>query len=120
MSRISYLTVAQTDLLNDWGKGLMAMFGRPSYQVGSSLKHKDWRDVDVRFICIEQAQYEALCGGLDLDRLNLTVSLWGARATGLPIDFQVQSMAEANAPEYEGLYRKPIGMSIRGWPEEKP
>ena len=37
-----------------------------------------------------------------------TMSLWGQQATGLPIDFQVQSMTDANSIDGP---RHPIGMS---------
>ena len=66
------------------------------YLVGSVLERPDWRDVDVRMILDDE----------DFDRLFASSELWetfcyavsGAlRAdTGLPIDFQVQRMTEAN------------------------
>ena len=49
-----------------------------------------------------------LAAGLDLYYLNLSVSLWGQRVTGLPIDFQVQDADSANA-DHDGR-RDPCGM----------
>lgn len=116
MSRANYLTVAQTDLLNDWGRAVAAMFqGHPAYHVGSSLERADWRDIDVRQM-LSDAEYEALRQIVNVDRLNLAVSLWGAQVTGLPIDFQVQPTTTTNA-EFNSR-RHALGISRRGWPEE--
>jgi hypothetical protein len=113
MSRATYLTVAETDLLNDWGRALKAMFGACSYHVGSSLLSADWRDVDVRHIP-RDPEYADLSQLVNIDRLNLAVSLWGRHVTGLPIDWQVQQRTAANE-EFGGHRRNALGISQRGW-----
>lgn len=101
MSRLNYLTMAQTALLLDWAASVQQTFkGEMCYHVGSSLHTKDYRDVDVRLI-LNDSDFDALAQRVKIDRLNLAVSLWGNQVTGLPIDFQVQRMTEANA-EFPG------------------
>ncbi len=39
----------------------------------------------------------ALVRLLDVDRLNLAVSLWGQIVTCLPVDFQIQQVTDADA-----------------------
>lgn len=117
MSRANYLTVAETDLLNDWGRALRAMFrGHCSYHVGSSLLRPDWRDVDVRHIAPDD-EYATVSALIDVDRLNLVVSLWGRHVTGLPIDWQMQQRTAAN-DEFGGHRRNALGISRRGWPKD--
>lgn len=118
-SRANYLTVAQTDLLNDWGRTLAAMFnGDHAMHVGSSLERADWRDVDVRMVVLDDDKHAALKAAVNIARLNLVVSLWGQQVTGLPIDFQVQDSVE-NA-EYHSRRRNALGISQRGWPADGP
>jgi hypothetical protein len=90
-------------------------FGHHPYQVGSSLTEKrGWRDVDVRLI-LPDDEYEKLFGPkrgphdhaldthLDVGMMNWAWSEAGKRLTGLPIDFQIQSMTDANTdPANEG------------------
>lgn len=79
------------------------------YHVGSSITRRDYRDVDVRCI-IGDEDFERLFGPgkkspatLDLWFLMCwSISEWMQRRTGLPIDFQIQSMAMANTPENNG------------------
>ncbi|WP_433568123.1 hypothetical protein ACQP1O_42985 (plasmid) [Nocardia sp. CA-151230] len=102
MSRTNYLTMQQNALLCDWAARVRQMFrGEMCYQVGSSLTRKDFRDVDVRLI-MDDADYDALAHLVNIDRLNLSVSIWGNHVTQLPIDFQVQRMTDANA-EFAGM-----------------
>lgn len=63
-------------------------------QVGSSLEHKDFRDVDVRAI-LADADYVSLPRGVR-KLLNITVSVYLQQTTGLPVDFQIQHMFSAN------------------------
>lgn len=108
--RFNYLTVAQTQVLHDWGVRLRVMFrGAVSYHVGSSTQRKEWRDVDVRLILADK-DHAKLAKSVDLHLLNVAVSLWGERVTGLPIDFQVQQMTAAN-DEFGNSFRNPIGLS---------
>jgi hypothetical protein len=83
-----------------WGVNVRQMFnGEMPYLVGSALRTKDYRDVDVRLIVTDEVatSFDAL---LKRTWLDMAVSMWGQRATGLPIDFQIQSMTEANVPEH--------------------
>lgn len=111
MTRAYYLIVSEVELLRTWGREVRTMFDAMPYHVGSSLYKSDYRDVDVRLILDDDAVLD-LGTRLNLPRLNLAVSLWGQKVTGLPIDFQIQPRTEAN--EYTpqtGHYRNPIGMS---------
>lgn len=73
------------------------------YIVGSVLERSDWRDVDVRMIMDdEDFDKEFPDAGRhwehDAKWLLLTVSIseWLSKQSGLPIDFQFQSMTHAN------------------------
>lgn len=83
-------------------------YGYGTYLVGSSLHRRDFRDVDVRFIMAD-AEFDRLfpevagasagcwsrCSAWSL--ICGAVSEWLAKRSGLPIDFQIQRMTEANA-----------------------
>jgi len=86
-------------------------FGRPPYLVGTAgVGGADtYRDVDVRLMldddefaeaCPTRARWEVLC---------LAVSAYLRERTGLPVDFQVQSISVANE-RYGGKPRNPLGM----------
>lgn len=82
--------------------------GAMPYLVGSARTRPDYRDVDVRLI-LPDTEHARLKKHVDVQQLGLTVSLWGQRVTGLPIDFQVQQMTAAN-----DLYptpRQPLAMA---------
>lgn len=77
-------------------------FGHTAYQVGSSLRGKDWRDVDVRLI-LPDDEFERLFGHPESSECNrklaavtLAFAALGKEMTGLPIDFQIQSDTRAN------------------------
>ena len=112
-SRATYLLMSDMQLLEAWGREVRRMFNDDvsgldmPYLVGSALTTKDYRDVDVRLI-VHDDRFKALAEMVDLPRLHLALSLWGQKATGLPIDFQLQSMTDANVPEHGR--RQPIGM----------
>lgn len=73
------------------------------FLVGSALKRKDWRDVDVRQI-ISDAEFERRFGEFVepyennkfLRAFNLGISGWMRAASHLPIDYQVQPITKAN------------------------
>src|SRR5215212_8428277 len=46
-------------LLQDFGQLILDAFGEVPYHVGSSLKSKKWRDVDVRLI-LDDDQYKEM------------------------------------------------------------
>ncbi len=106
-TRMNYLSVTETVTLRDWAQAAVRLFpdAGPAYQVGSSLHRLDWRDVDVRLL-LEDDRYDALASVLHVRRLNHAISLWGQQVTGLPIDFQVQRMTDANE-EYP-TWRNPL------------
>lgn len=84
-------------LLHDWVPLLVELFnGEMCYQVGSSLdKAQPHRDIDVRTM-LDHDDFVKLASLVNIDRLNLAISLWGQKVTGLPIDFQVQDVDYAN------------------------
>lgn len=106
----SPLLMSENLLLRDWARRVRKMFlDKMPYQVGSSLTDRGYRDVDVRVLLIEK-QYKSLEENIDLERLNLCISLWGQKVTGLPIDFQVQEVKSANL-EFDKP-RSAIGMEL--------
>lgn len=115
MKRATYLTQSGVRLLNDWGVNLRRMFGQYAYLVGSALTTADYRDVDVRLM-LDDDDHFALASTIDLDDLNLCVSLWGQQVTGLPIDFQVQHAETANQ-DFDGR-RHPLGLTPAPCAEE--
>lgn len=107
----------------DWAcRPIFDAFGTPPYLVGSVFTRPDYRDVDIRLILPDE----------DVERLFGTEGRYGspnaptphalqllfhvafsdliAKAANLsaPIDFQIQSMTEANVPEHG--HREPIGI----------
>lgn len=107
--RVSYLHHSEQELMIGWFSQLEAMFDSATpWLVGSVLARSDYRDVDVRVILPVETVVHL---PLDLNLLNLCVSLWGQRVTGLPIDFQVQS--DAQADQFDGP-RHPLGAARRG------
>lgn len=94
--------------LNEFGSQVWSAFGEPPYHVGSSLANKDgWRDVDVRVMLDDDAWAR---WGFSLDQhtvdahmdpkwvaVCLAFSALGKQMTGLPIDFQIQRVDDANA-----------------------
>lgn len=88
--------------LHKFGTIIWDYFGHVPYQVGSSLKTKDWRDVDVRLI-LPDDEFAALFGenrsaeaNPKLAAVTLAFCALGKEMTGLPIDFQIQPQTFAN------------------------
>lgn len=88
--------------LNKFGIIVADYFGHIPYQVGSSLKTKDWRDVDVRLI-LPDDEYDTMFGKQRLNyvdpkfaAITLAFAALGKQMTGLPIDFQIQRQSYAN------------------------
>lgn len=108
MSRATYLQLTDLRILESWGHEVRTMFrGEMPYLVGSSLTRPDFRDVDVRLL-LRDDHYAKLKQRVNLQQLGVTVSLWGQRVTGLPIDFQVQQRTAANELHNDG--RIPLAM----------
>jgi hypothetical protein len=88
--------------LNKFGVIVRDYFGHVPYHVGSSLKTKDWRDVDVRLI-LPDDEFDSMFGSnrnaetnTKLAAVTLAFSALGKEMTGLPIDFQIQPQTWAN------------------------
>ena len=113
MTRHTQLGPADVRLLDDWGEALRETFPTAygAYLCGSAMKRSDYRDIDVRIIMPDD-EYEALAGVVKPRRLNLMLTLWGQRVTGLPVDCQVQPVTFANdtypGPDHP---RRPLGRS---------
>jgi hypothetical protein len=105
-------------LLHEFGSQVWAAFGDCPYLVGSALKNKQWRDVDVRLI-LPDDEYERM--GLGNPKyphhnekwvsLVLAYSALGKAMTGLPIDFQIQQQTDANQQfsQHDGHIRSALG-----------
>jgi hypothetical protein len=109
--RLNYLQLNDFERLEEWCRHVRTLFdGAVPYLVGSANERSDFRDVDVRLI-LPDASFDAAWGNRVKVRLmNRAVSTWGQRETGLPIDFQIQRMSEAEA--FPGV-RNPMG--VRDW-----
>jgi hypothetical protein len=81
------------------------------FLVGSALERADFRDVDIRLMLADSAFDAAWTDNLKVRMTNRAVSTWGRVETGLPIDFQIQRMTEANE-RYPGERN---AMGIRNW-----
>lgn len=89
--------------LNQFGRMVYEAFGVWPFLVGSASVGKQWRDVDVRLILFDE-DYARIVGILTKpEALNqrwnvlcMAFSELGKRVTGLPIDFQIQQMTQAN------------------------
>lgn len=101
--RAYYLTNPELARLRTWGFEVKLAFGKMPYLVGSVLRRRDFRDVDVR-ICTD-----APPTGIDLHYLNLAVSEWGRAWTGLPVEFQAQPAEEFHTYDHEP--RQALGIS---------
>lgn len=106
--RAIYLDVPEVRILDHWCEALRLSFQREVYLVGSVLQGPDHRDVDVRIMLTDEEMASLPMHVLDL---NMMLSRWGQQATGLPIDCQVQTLAEFTT---EGGPRNP-----RGYTEER-
>lgn len=121
MKRANYLPApavfnlnAACKLVND----ALGHFG--CYLVGSSLRKRDYRDVDVRFIMGDE-EFDRMFPGAHPGPYILhplwslfctSVSTWLRQQTGLPVDFQIQRQTQANE-EYSrrtGHGREPLGI----------
>lgn len=100
MSRATYLSPPDLYRL-DWAcRPIRLAFDTPPYLVGSALERVDYRDIDLRLI-LDDDRFAELVGGSGDLRLLLNIALSGlitsTAGQRAPIDFQIQSMSEANA-----------------------
>jgi predicted nucleotidyltransferase len=108
--------------LHAFGREIAEAFGGElPYLVGSAARGKAWRDVDVRLI-LPDNEYDALFPGhAKPDHVDgrwallcAAISELGTLRTGLPIDFQIQRMSEANDLYGSGV-RHALGLRLH-WP----
>lgn len=107
-----------------FGYGPTGGFG--CYLVGSALKRRDFRDVDVRYIMSDEG-FDALFLSSDgwNDRLwslmCLTTSAWLSERAGVPVDFQIQRQTQANESHgrARGCERNALGHASE-YPGELP
>ena len=95
--RAYYLSTFDVYRLDQAVRPLVAAFDSYPYLVGSAVERPDYRDVDVRLILPDE-EFDAIFdgrGGL-WGVFCYAVTAWLRAETGLPIDFQVQRMTEAN------------------------
>lgn len=95
------------------------------YLVGSSLKRRDYRDVDVRLM-LPDAEYDRIFVAGDWTNpywslLCTSISLWLRQQTDLPIDFQIQRQTQANETHGRstGNKRSALGIFL-DYPGERP
>lgn len=85
-------------------------FGGAVYLVGTAAEgRQSYRDVDVRVILGDE-EYDALAAAITgelIAFLGIAIGRYLAASTGLPIDFQIQRMTEAN-DRHDGV-RNPLG-----------
>lgn len=90
-------------LLDAFGEWLHQAYGATAYLVGSAFHGKNWRDVDVRLLMPDE-KFHALFPGYRAHNQGdsrwalvcAAISALGKQQTGLPIDFQIQPVTEAN------------------------
>lgn len=107
----------------DWAcRVITDAFGECPYLVGSALTRPDYRDIDLRLI-LDDEVVERMFGsgsfgvhgegdpGAVRLLLNIALSdlLTKIANPPAPIDFQIQSMSEANVPEHNGV-RNALGI----------
>lgn len=97
----------------DWAcRPITEAFGNPVYLVGSVLHRPDYRDIDLRLILPDKTvkRWREPVRLL----MNIALSDLIARSANAPapIDFQIQSMTEANVPAHGR--RNPLGVHITG------
>ena len=112
-SQKSHLTTGQFAMLNDACIPITEAFGSPPYLVGSATEHAEYRDVDLRLILADE-EFDHWFGGRVMlwSLVCLTIGHYLASITGLPIDFQVQRMTEANE-NHPTTHRNPMGVRSR-------
>jgi hypothetical protein len=112
------LLLSDFERLEEWCRLVRVVFdGEVPYLVGSAARTTQYRDIDLRLI-LRDAVYDRWWSNPVKVRLaNRAVSIWGQKETGLPIDFQIQRMTEAN-DAFGGEYRNPMG--LRDWTTQVP
>lgn len=105
-----------------FGRVVTDAFDTHPYLVGTAATGKVWRDVDVRVILDDRIFWRLFndqnaspmtthSHGTRWASVCMAYSALGLAMTGLPIDFQVQSMTHANGL-YGNRVRVPLGLSF--------
>lgn len=93
--RSTALSPAEILRLDLWADAVFWSFNVHAYLVGSVLTRRDFRDVDVRVPLSDgDPMFE------DEDRLrfiHVATSSWAQQMTGLPVDFQFQTLTDWDA-----------------------
>lgn len=107
-ARSTHLDLSAIKLLEDWADAAREFIPEAftPMLVGSALTRPDYRDVDVRII-IPDSEFDALTALASLPRINLMLSLWGQKVTGLPVDCQIQRHTDATE-EFGDHRRHPL------------
>lgn len=109
---MSTLSPRQMFLLDSACQPLMEVFGWATFLVGTAMQPRDGRpprDIDVRTI-VKDKQYDKLTkaiGHAGIAFLGIAIGQYLSSLTGLPVDYQLQRMTEANAL-HDGP-RNPLG-----------
>lgn len=117
--RASSLGPTEMYLLQQWARSVREAFDSDGaagmYLVGSATTGGPHRDVDVRMMLPDE-RFATLTEGRpqQLEALNVAMTVWGQRATGLPIDFQFQDHTDTNS-EHSGR-RHAIGLRTHRGP----
>jgi hypothetical protein len=107
--------------LNEFGSQLWSAFDEVPYHVGSSLTKTKWRDVDVRVLLSDEIYSQMGFGNPNSPHSNakwvaycMAFSELGKRITGLPIDFQIQTITKANElySSKNGHRRSALGITL--------
>ncbi len=121
--RANYVPAPQYYLLNQACVVIEKAFNSYPYLVGSAIERRDFRDVDVRLILMDE-EYDRLFKSPDAGWTNALWSLMCtsisehlSKASGLPIDFQIQRMTQANEAHHGR--RDALGMFL-DYPGERP
>lgn len=114
-------------MLDLFGELVWEAWGERGYIVGSSQRGVPWRDVDIR-VMVSREEFQRWFGTTWQDGRRHQNPLWrahmlawsklGQQLTGLPIDFQVERISEANA-KHRDEPRNPIGTWRGLIPESK-
>jgi hypothetical protein len=111
--------------LSKFGQIIADAFGEVPYHVGSSLHSKDYRDVDVRLLLPDE-EFARLFGRPESAEVNTKLAAYtlafaalGQQMTGLPIDFQIQTLTHANS-RYGGQIRSALIQVEPQFPESPP
>ena len=96
-ARKSYLSTLQFARLSHACWIVKHAFGDPPYLVGSSTERADFRDVDIRTILADD-HYDELFKDREFfwSIVCLGISSYLSDVSGLPVDYQIQRMTEAN------------------------